>query len=143
MRGVVNDALAVYFLDATVAAAKDVPMAFQVIRSTSDGKVVFVHEQAEQFGTFPFPDFTKNPPDLGHGIECALAALDDQKSGHTAVELIRDRSMLVHMVPISARRMVFWKVDLYQVCRAGVHFPENIVGHTQRRDGQPMAVKVE
>ena len=105
MRGVVNDALAVYFLDATVAAAKDVPMAFQVIRSTSDGKVVFVHEQAEQFGTFPFPDFTKNPPDLGHGIECALAALDDQKSGHTAVELIRDRSMLVHMVPISARRM--------------------------------------
>ena len=47
-----------------VAAAKDVPMAFQVIRSTSDGKVVFVHEQAEQFGTFPFPDFTKNPPDL-------------------------------------------------------------------------------
>jgi FtsP/CotA-like multicopper oxidase with cupredoxin domain len=45
-----------------VAAAKDVPMAFQVVRSLNDGSVVFVHEQAEQFGTFPFPDFTKNPP---------------------------------------------------------------------------------
>jgi FtsP/CotA-like multicopper oxidase with cupredoxin domain len=44
-----------------VAAAKDVPMAFQIIRSTHDGKVVFVHEQAEQFGTFPFPD-DKPPP---------------------------------------------------------------------------------
>ncbi len=41
-----------------VAAAKDVPMAFQVVRSTNDGKVVFVHEEAQQFGTFPFPDFT-------------------------------------------------------------------------------------
>ena len=29
-----------------------------------DGSVVFVHEQAQQFGTFPFPDFTKNPPVL-------------------------------------------------------------------------------
>ena len=47
-----------------VAAAKDVPMAFQVVRSLSDGRVVFVHEQAQQFGTFPFPDFTKNPPVL-------------------------------------------------------------------------------
>jgi FtsP/CotA-like multicopper oxidase with cupredoxin domain len=47
-----------------VAAAKDIPMAFQVVRSLSDGRVVFVHEQAQQFGTFPFPDFTKNPPVL-------------------------------------------------------------------------------
>jgi len=47
-----------------VAAAKDVPMAFQFVRSLSDGRVVFVHEQAQQFGTFPFPDFTKNPPVL-------------------------------------------------------------------------------
>jgi FtsP/CotA-like multicopper oxidase with cupredoxin domain len=47
-----------------VAAAKDVPMAFQVVRSTHDGSVVFVHQQAQQFGTFPFPDFTKNPPVL-------------------------------------------------------------------------------
>jgi FtsP/CotA-like multicopper oxidase with cupredoxin domain len=38
-----------------VAAAKDVPMAFQVVRSLSDGSVVFVHEEAQQFGTFPFP----------------------------------------------------------------------------------------
>lgn len=38
-----------------VAAAKDVPMAFQVIRSTNDGKVVFVNEKTQQFGTFPFP----------------------------------------------------------------------------------------
>jgi hypothetical protein len=30
----------------------------------ADGKVVFVHEEAQQFGTFPFPDFTKNPPVL-------------------------------------------------------------------------------
>src|SRR5207237_7314952 len=34
-----------------VAAAKDIPMAFQVIRSLADGRVVFVHEQAQQFGT--------------------------------------------------------------------------------------------
>jgi FtsP/CotA-like multicopper oxidase with cupredoxin domain len=49
-----------------VAAAKDVPMAFQVIRSLNDGRVVFVHEQAQQFGTYPFPDFTKDPPVLPH-----------------------------------------------------------------------------
>ncbi len=38
-----------------VAAAKDIPMAFQIVRSTNDGSVVFVNEQAQQFGTFPFP----------------------------------------------------------------------------------------
>ena len=38
-----------------VAAAKDIPMAFQIVRSTNDGSVVFVNEKAEQFGTFPFP----------------------------------------------------------------------------------------
>jgi FtsP/CotA-like multicopper oxidase with cupredoxin domain len=47
-----------------VAAAKDVTMAFQVIRSLADGRVVFVHEQAQQFGTFPFPDFTTDPPSI-------------------------------------------------------------------------------
>jgi FtsP/CotA-like multicopper oxidase with cupredoxin domain len=47
-----------------VAVAKDVPMAFQVVRSLNDGRVVFVHQQAQQFGTFPFPDFTKTPPVL-------------------------------------------------------------------------------
>jgi FtsP/CotA-like multicopper oxidase with cupredoxin domain len=45
-----------------VAAAQDIPMAFQVVRSLNDGSVVFVHEQAQQFGTFPFPNFTTNPP---------------------------------------------------------------------------------
>src|SRR5215471_9513699 len=50
-----------------VAAAKDIPMAFQVIRSTHDGKVVFVNEQAQQFGTFPFPDdpIPPNPAQQG------------------------------------------------------------------------------
>jgi FtsP/CotA-like multicopper oxidase with cupredoxin domain len=38
-----------------VAAAKDVPMAFQLVKSLSDGSVVFVHQEAQQFGTFPFP----------------------------------------------------------------------------------------
>jgi FtsP/CotA-like multicopper oxidase with cupredoxin domain len=38
-----------------VAAAKDVPMAFQIVRSLNNGSVVFVNEKAEQFGTFPFP----------------------------------------------------------------------------------------
>jgi FtsP/CotA-like multicopper oxidase with cupredoxin domain len=38
-----------------VAAAKDVPMAFQVVRSTNDGKVVFVHEEASSLARFPFP----------------------------------------------------------------------------------------
>jgi FtsP/CotA-like multicopper oxidase with cupredoxin domain len=47
-----------------VAAAKDIPMAFQIVRSLNDGRVVFVHQQAQQFGTFPFPDFTKHPPVL-------------------------------------------------------------------------------
>ena len=46
-----------------VAAAKDIPMAFQIVRSTNDGNVVFVNEKAEQFGTFPFP----NPPFLPPG----------------------------------------------------------------------------
>jgi FtsP/CotA-like multicopper oxidase with cupredoxin domain len=39
-------------------------MAFQIVRSLNDGRVDFVHQQAQQFGTFPFPDFTKNPPVL-------------------------------------------------------------------------------
>jgi hypothetical protein len=55
-----------------VAAAKDIPMAFQVIRATNDGKVVFVHEQAQQFGTFPFPNFDPNnffiPPTENQGL---------------------------------------------------------------------------
>jgi FtsP/CotA-like multicopper oxidase with cupredoxin domain len=51
-----------------VAAAKDIPMAFQVIRSTNDGKVVFVHEQAEQFGTFPFPDDPTPPTTEQQGL---------------------------------------------------------------------------
>jgi FtsP/CotA-like multicopper oxidase with cupredoxin domain len=38
-----------------VAAAKDVPMAFQLVKSLNDGRVVFVHQGAQQFGTFPFP----------------------------------------------------------------------------------------
>jgi FtsP/CotA-like multicopper oxidase with cupredoxin domain len=36
-----------------VAAAKDIVMGFQVIRTTADGTLAFVHEQAEVFGTFP------------------------------------------------------------------------------------------
>jgi FtsP/CotA-like multicopper oxidase with cupredoxin domain len=46
-----------------VAAAKNVPMAFQIVRSLEDGSVVFVNEQAEQFGTFPFPPAV--PPTVG------------------------------------------------------------------------------
>ncbi len=37
-----------------VAAAKDVPMMLQVIRTGIDGKMPFVNQKAEQFGTFPF-----------------------------------------------------------------------------------------
>lgn len=37
-----------------VAAAKDIVMGFQVIRSLTDGTFGFVNEQAQQFGTFPF-----------------------------------------------------------------------------------------
>jgi FtsP/CotA-like multicopper oxidase with cupredoxin domain len=37
-----------------VAAAKDIPMMFQIIRTGLDGKVPLVNEDAEQFGTFPF-----------------------------------------------------------------------------------------
>ena len=31
------------------------------LKSLSDGRVVFVHQEAQQFGTFPFPDFTNKP----------------------------------------------------------------------------------
>jgi len=51
-----------------VAAAKDVPMAFQVIRSTNDGKVVFVHQQAQQFGTFPIPGEGPFPSIVQQGL---------------------------------------------------------------------------
>jgi FtsP/CotA-like multicopper oxidase with cupredoxin domain len=37
-----------------VAAAKDLVMGFQVIRTAIDGTQPFVHQDAEQFGTFPF-----------------------------------------------------------------------------------------
>ena len=40
-----------------VAAAKDIPMAFQLVKSLSDGSVVFVQQETQQFGTFPFPGF--------------------------------------------------------------------------------------
>jgi len=49
-----------------VAAAKDVPMAFQVVRSLNDGSVVFVNELTQQFGTFPFPP--PPPPPAQQGI---------------------------------------------------------------------------
>ncbi len=44
-----------------VAAARDVVMGFQIIRTVLDGSVVFVHQQAQQFGTYPFgtTDITK------------------------------------------------------------------------------------
>jgi FtsP/CotA-like multicopper oxidase with cupredoxin domain len=45
-----------------VAAAKDIVMGFQVIRAANDGKLIFVHEEAQQFGSFPFIDFSKTPP---------------------------------------------------------------------------------
>ncbi len=51
-----------------VADAKDVPMAFQVIRSLADGRVVFVHEQAQQFGTFPFPNDMPPPTTEQQGL---------------------------------------------------------------------------
>ena len=44
-----------------VAAAKDVVMGFQVIRTAVDGKVVFVNQKSEQFGTFPFGTRDKKP----------------------------------------------------------------------------------
>lgn len=46
-----------------VAAAKDVVMGFQLIRTTTDGNVAYVHQVAEQFGTFPF--FTTDPLQQG------------------------------------------------------------------------------
>src|ERR1044071_3682722 len=51
-----------------VAAAKEIPMAFQVIRAANDGKVVFVHQQSQQFGTFPFPDQTPFPTPEQQGL---------------------------------------------------------------------------
>jgi hypothetical protein len=45
-------------------------MAFQVIRSLNDGRVVFVYEQAQQFGTFPFPNDPSGfiPPPENQGL---------------------------------------------------------------------------
>jgi FtsP/CotA-like multicopper oxidase with cupredoxin domain len=51
-----------------VVAARDVPMAFQVIRATNDGTLVFVHQQAQQFGTFPFPDHDPPPTTEQQGL---------------------------------------------------------------------------
>jgi FtsP/CotA-like multicopper oxidase with cupredoxin domain len=53
-----------------VAAAKDVVMAFQVIRTTHDGNTVFVQEKSEQFGTFPFVNLDTGfvPPLTNQGI---------------------------------------------------------------------------
>jgi FtsP/CotA-like multicopper oxidase with cupredoxin domain len=50
-----------------VAAAKDIPMAFQVIRATHDGTVVFVNEKAQQFGTHPGPP-PPAPPIENQGV---------------------------------------------------------------------------
>jgi FtsP/CotA-like multicopper oxidase with cupredoxin domain len=49
-----------------IAAAKDIVMSFQVIRTALDGNLVFVNQQAEQFGTFPFPP--PPPPITKQGI---------------------------------------------------------------------------
>jgi FtsP/CotA-like multicopper oxidase with cupredoxin domain len=57
-----------------VAAAKDVVMGFQVIRTGIDGSVPFVSQVAQQFGTFPF--FTEDPVQQGiwstFGLDGAL-----------------------------------------------------------------------
>ena len=42
---------------------------------------------------------------LRHCVEGSRSSIDDQKTGHTGEELIRRRSMLVHMVPVGAGRM--------------------------------------
>jgi FtsP/CotA-like multicopper oxidase with cupredoxin domain len=46
-----------------VAAARDLVMGFQVIRTATDGTQPFVHQDAEQFGTFPFG--TEDPKQQG------------------------------------------------------------------------------
>ena len=46
-----------------VAAARDVVMGFQVIRTDLNGNVPFVNQQATQFGTFPF--FNTDPAQQG------------------------------------------------------------------------------
>ena len=46
-----------------VAAAKDVVMGFQIIKTALNGKLVFVNQKSEQFGTFPF--FTKDKKQQG------------------------------------------------------------------------------
>jgi len=51
-----------------VAVAKDVPIAFQVIRSTNDGKVVFVNEKSQQFGTSGFTPPEPPPPIENQGL---------------------------------------------------------------------------
>ena len=51
-----------------VAAAKDIPMAFQVIRATNDGKVVFVNEKTAQFGTSPPPNSKPFPTIKQQGL---------------------------------------------------------------------------
>jgi FtsP/CotA-like multicopper oxidase with cupredoxin domain len=53
-----------------VAAAKDVVMSFQVIRTLVDGgvPVPFVNEKAQQFGTFPFPFQVPGPTIEQQGV---------------------------------------------------------------------------
>jgi hypothetical protein len=80
---------------------------------------------------------------LGHCVKRPLTALDDQKFGHAADKLIRRRSVLVHMVPVGARRMVLGDLDFDLIRRTGVHLAENVVGHPQRRYRQTVSVKVE
>jgi len=49
-----------------VAAAKDIVMGFQVIRTLVNGEVAFVQQSSQQFGTFPFPP--PPPPIAQQGI---------------------------------------------------------------------------
>jgi FtsP/CotA-like multicopper oxidase with cupredoxin domain len=51
-----------------VAAAKDIVMGFQVIRSLTNGNFAFVHQQAQQFGTFPFPGGPVPPTIIEQGV---------------------------------------------------------------------------
>jgi hypothetical protein len=39
--------------------------------------------------------------------------------------------------------MIFGDINFYLVRRAGSHLPENIVGDAQRRDREPVSMKVE
>src|SRR5208283_3827092 len=81
--------------------------------------------------------------DLGHVIERASPALDDQHPGHSAHNVEANGAMLVGMVPEGAGMVAGRDIDGHLVGGSGLHSSKYIVRVAEWGDFQAMSVEID